>query len=81
MDCCGPLDDLKIKEANNIELLNIFRKLEFDSLIAKMDLISVNKEDLPKVSENLNISNISSRSDLIKVLIYLSKNYCSSSVN
>ncbi|NLK68935.1 MAG: DNA polymerase I [Clostridiaceae bacterium] len=73
LDCCGPLDDLKIKEANNIELLNIFRKLEFDSLIAKMDLISVNKEDLPKVSENLNISNISSRSDLIKKVPYLLK--------
>jgi len=73
LDCCGSLEDLKRKEINRIELLNVFRKLEFESLIAKMDLLSVNEQELPSTLKELNINHIATREDLVKWVPYLMK--------
>ncbi len=70
LDCCGSLEDLKIKEINKTELLDVFKKLEFESLISRMGLQAVNEQE-PAEELNLNIINIDSRSDLIKKVPYL----------
>lgn len=73
LDCCGSLGDLKRKNINRNELINVFRKLEFDSLIAKMDLLSVDNEDLPTTMKELNIDCIRTKKDLIKRVSYFLK--------
>jgi len=39
LECCGEIDELKRKEINKAELLSVFRKLEFGSLISRMNLL------------------------------------------
>lgn len=73
LDCCGSLKDLKRKDINRNELLNVFRKLEFDSFISKMDLLTVKDKELPYTLKDLNINHIRSRSDLIKRVSYFLK--------
>ena len=38
LNCCGEITELKRKEINKTELLSVFRKLEFGSLISRMNL-------------------------------------------
>lgn len=66
LDLCGSLEDLKRKEINRTELLNVFRKLEFESLISKMDLLTVKDEELPTTLKELNINHIRTEEDLKK---------------
>lgn len=73
LECCGSLEDLKRKEINRAELLNVFRKLEFDSLISKMDLLSVRDEELPSTLKELDITRIRTREELAEWLPWLLK--------
>ncbi len=50
MDCCGEIKELKRENINKSELLKVFRKLEFESLISKMDLLS-DKSDEPPIGK------------------------------
>jgi DNA polymerase-1 len=40
LECCGQITELKRKEINKTELLSVFRKLEFGSLISRMNLLA-----------------------------------------
>ncbi|NLM09658.1 MAG: DNA polymerase I [Clostridiaceae bacterium] len=73
LNCCGSLEDLKRKDINRAELLNVFRKLEFDSLISKMDLLSVKGDELPSTLKDLNINHIKTKADLIEWIPYFLK--------
>jgi len=73
LDCCANLEDLRRKEVNRIELLNVFRKLEFESLISKMDLLAVEEQELPSSLKELKINHVSAPEGLKQWLPYLLK--------
>lgn len=68
LHCCGSIEDLKRQGIKRDELLKVFRKLEFESLISKMNLLEVEKEDLPETNQELNIITIISRDELLKIV-------------
>lgn len=68
LKCCGGIEDLKRLEVKRDELLQVFRKLEFESLISKMNLLEVKKEDLPETIQDLNIVSIISRDELLNII-------------
>lgn len=65
--CCGGIEDLKRLEIKRDELLQVFRKLEFESLISKMNLLEIKKDELPETLEDLNIVSIINKDELEKV--------------
>lgn len=71
LELCASLEDLKRKEINRKELLNVFRKLEFESIISKMNLASAEVTELPPAPEELKITHISAAEDLKKWIAYL----------
>lgn len=64
MDCCGTIEELKLKNINKEELLKVFRKLEFDSLIAKMDLLAAGSSEPENKAREFNTVKISVDSEL-----------------
>lgn len=73
LELCETLEDLKRKEVNRTELLNVFRKLEFDSLITKMNLLSAKDGELSSSLPELRINRISTAEELKKQVPYLLK--------
>ena len=67
LECCGELNDLKRKELNKKELLSVFRKLEFGSLISRMNLLD--EEEAPEEQAvDLKIIYIKTLADLKKYI-------------
>ncbi len=66
VECCNSIDELKRVEINKDQLLTVFRKLEFDSLISKMDLLSAGDDGLSKMVKDLKIIHIQDREELKK---------------
>ncbi|MBP7176281.1 MAG: DNA polymerase I [Thermoclostridium sp.] len=66
--CCGGIEDLKRMDIKRDKLLQVFRKLEFESLISKMNLLEVKNEELPETLEQLNIISVISCEELEKVI-------------
>lgn len=67
LECCGELNDLKRKELNKKELLSVFRKLEFGSLISRMNLLD--EEEAPEEQAvGLKIIYIKTLADLKKYI-------------
>lgn len=66
VECCGSIDELRRIAINREKLLQVFRKLEFDSLISRMDLLSVKQEELPETVHDLDIITITNREELSK---------------
>jgi len=64
IECCGKIDELRRKEINKTELLSVFRKLEFGSLISRMNLVSDENKVEPAV--DLKIIYIKSLAELKK---------------
>jgi len=70
LECCGHITELKRKGINKTELLSVFRKLEFGSLISRMDLMAEEEEpDNPAV--DLKIIYIKSLAELKKYITSL----------
>jgi len=73
MYCCGHIDELKRVNINKDELLKVFRKLEFDSLIAKMDLLSADGAEQQAAPRELKIIKIENSNDLKKFITEIKK--------
>ena len=73
MDCCGQIDELKRVSINKDELLKVFRRLEFDSLISKMDLLSGERLEAEAVVKNFKTVNIQNRNELQSCIFELGK--------
>ncbi|NLY18401.1 MAG: DNA polymerase I [Clostridiaceae bacterium] len=71
MDCCGNIEELKRTGINKDELLKVFRKLEFDSLIAKMGLLAGKEQE--NALKELKIIEIDKVNDIKKHITELKK--------
>lgn len=71
LNCCGEITELKRKEINKTELLSVFRKLEFGSLISRMNLLA--EEEKSESAIDLKIIYIKSIADLKKHISSLIK--------
>ncbi len=66
LECCGAIDELRRKDIKRGELLAVFRKLEFESLISRMNLTSVSEEDLPQIIKDLKTVTIKDKKDFME---------------
>ena len=73
MDCCDKIQDLKWMSINKDELLKVFRRLEFDSLISKMDLLSGEQSETEAVTKNFKTIKIENEDELQSCLSELEK--------
>lgn len=71
LDLCSSLDELKRKEVNRNGLLNVFRKLEFESLISKMGLLEGKEEEFFSEAPEVKIIRVSTAEELEQCLPYL----------
>jgi DNA polymerase-1 len=71
LNCCGEITELKRKEINKTELLSVFRKLEFGSLISRMNLLA--EEEKSESAIDLKIIYIKSIADLKNIFCLLLK--------
>ncbi|NLG88370.1 MAG: DNA polymerase I [Clostridiaceae bacterium] len=72
LECCGEINELKRKEINKKELLSVFRKLEFGSLISRMNLMD-EEEGSEETAVDLKIIYIKTSDDLKKYIPSLKK--------
>lgn len=73
MNCCGSVEELKRADINKGELLKVFRKLEFESLISKMDLLSSDGTVQQAESREFKIIKIENGNDLKNCIPELGK--------